>query len=97
MMEITEGNGSVVFEVRLSPRASREAIEGEYQGALKVLLTAPPVEGRANDALCRLLAAHLNVPVWAVKILSGEKSRLKRVVVEGASASQILSLLNTEA
>jgi uncharacterized protein len=97
MMEITERKGSVVFAVRLSPRSSRDAIEGEFQGALKVRLTAPPVENRANEALCRLLAASLNVPVSAVKIVSGEKGRTKRVCVEGASASQIVALLNAEA
>jgi uncharacterized protein (TIGR00251 family) len=97
MLEITERNGSVFFAVRLSPRASRDAIEGEFQGALKVRLTAPPVENRANKALCRLLAASLNVSVSAVKIVSGEKSRTKRVAIEGVSAAQILALLNAEA
>ena len=53
---------TIVFAVRVTPRASRDAIEGEYQGALKVRLTAPPVDDRANDALRRLLAARLNVP-----------------------------------
>jgi uncharacterized protein len=97
MMEITERNGSVVFAVRLSPRSSRDAIEGEYQGALKVRLTAPPVENRANEALRRFLAANLNVPASAVKIISGEKSRTKRVAIEGVSSAQIFALLNAEA
>ena len=97
MMEITERNGSVVFAVRLSPRASRDAIEGEFQGALKVRLTAPPVENRANEALRRLLAASLNVPASAVKIVSGEKSRTKRVSIEGVSSAQIFALLKAEA
>jgi uncharacterized protein YggU (UPF0235/DUF167 family) len=51
-MEIKESRGSVSFAVRVSPRASREAIEGEHAGALKVRLTAPPVEDRANESLC---------------------------------------------
>lgn len=96
-MEIAERNGSVVFTVRLSPRASRDAIEGEYQGAMKVRLTAPPVEGRANDSLRRLLAARLNVPISAVKIIWGEKSRTKRIAIEGVFASQIHALLNAVA
>ena len=83
-MEIQERDGEVVFAVRVTPRASRDAIEGEYQGALKVRLTAPPVDDRANDALRRLLAARLNVPVSAVRILAGVKSRTKRVAVTGA-------------
>ena len=83
--------------MRLSPRASRDAIEGEFQSALKIRLTAPPVENRANDALRKFLAANLNVPASAVKILSGEKSRRKRIAVEGVSASQIHALVSAEA
>ena len=85
MIEISKRDGSFVFAVRVTPRASRDAIEGEYQGALKVRLTAPPVEDRANDSLRRLLAARLNVPVSAVRIVSGEKSRNKRVSVVGVT------------
>ena len=92
MIEIAERDGCAVFAVRVAPRASRDAIEGEHGGALKVRLTAPPVEGRANDALRRLLAEELNVPVSAVTILSGEASRTKRVSVAGVSAAQILVL-----
>ena len=93
MIEISERDGSIVFAVRVTPRASRDAIEGEYQGALKVRLTAPPVEDRANDALRRLLAARLNVPVSAVRIVGGEKSRNKRVEIEGIVSAQVISLV----
>jgi uncharacterized protein len=92
VIEITERDGAVVFAVRVTPRASRDAIEGEHQGALKVRLTAPPVEDRANEALRRLLAESLNVPVSAVRIVAGEKSRTKRVIVAGATRTQILEL-----
>jgi hypothetical protein len=92
VIEIIERDGSVVFAVRVTPRASREAIEGEYQGALKVRLTAPPVEERANDALRRFLAARLNVPVSAVRIVSGEKSRNKRIAIAGVTRAQVISL-----
>lgn len=92
MIEIIEREGSVVFAVRVTPRASRDAIEGEYQGALKVRLTAPPVEDRANDALRRFLAARLNVPVSAVRIVGGQKSRNKRVSVTGVTRAQVAAL-----
>lgn len=92
MIEIAERDGGVVFMVRLSPRASRDAIEGEHAGALKIRLTAPPVEGRANEALRRLLAERLNVPVSAVKIVAGETGRTKRVSIAGVSPAQILAL-----
>ncbi len=92
-MDIREHGGTVVFAVRVAPRASRDAIEGEYQGALKVRLTAPPVDDRANDALRRLLAERLNVPVSAVRIVAGGKSRTKRVEISGATKAQILALI----
>jgi uncharacterized protein (TIGR00251 family) len=95
VIEISERDGSIVFAVRVTPRASRDAIEGEHEGALKVRLTAPPVEDRANDALRRLLAARLNVPVSAVRIVGGEKSRNKRVVVAGITRAQVNSLTAT--
>jgi uncharacterized protein (TIGR00251 family) len=80
------------FQVRVIPRASRDAIEGEYQGALKVRLTAPPVDDRANESLRRLLAEELDVPVSAVRILSGARGRSKQVSVVGATQAQIRSL-----
>jgi uncharacterized protein len=78
-MEIWERDGAVEITVRVAPRSSRIAVEGEYNGALKVRLTAPPVDDRANSALCRLLGERLKVPVSAVRIVAGKKSRTKRV------------------
>ena len=93
MIEIQEREGKVMFAVRVTPRASRDAIEGEHQGALKLRLTAPPVDDCANDALRRLLAERLKAPVSAVRIVAGEKSRTKRVEIAGATRAQILALL----
>ena len=92
-MEIQERGGEVTFAVRVAPRASRDAIEGEYQGAMKVRLTAPPVDDRANEALRRLLAERLKAPLSAVRIVAGEKSRNKRVAIAGVSRAQVLALL----
>ena len=93
MIEIQEKDGQVRFAVRVSPRASRDAIEGEHQGALKVRLTAPPVDDRANEALRRLLAGRLKAPVSAVRIVAGEKSRTKRVSIAGVTRAQVAALL----
>jgi uncharacterized protein len=92
MIEIGERDGCVTFAVRVAPRGSRDAIEGERGGALKVRLTAPPVAGRANAALRRLLAERLNVPLGAVRIVAGEANRTKRVWVAGVSSAQVLAL-----
>ncbi|HTZ72699.1 MAG TPA: DUF167 domain-containing protein [Candidatus Aquilonibacter sp.] len=98
MVEITQREGGVIFLVRVTPRASRDAIEGDYQGALKVRLTAPPVDDRANDALRKFLAASLKVPAAAVKIVAGEKGRTKRVAVAGVTRAEARRLLiGTEA
>jgi uncharacterized protein len=93
VIDISDVAGGVVFGVRVTPRASRDAIEGEHQGALKVRVTAPPIDNRANEAVRRLLAERLKVPVSAVKILGGEKSRNKRVQVSGIGRQKVLELL----
>jgi len=91
-VQIGEKNGTVSFVVRVQPRASRDEIVGEYQDGLKVRLTAPPVNDRANEALRKLLAERLKVPRTAVRIASGERSRTKRVEVHGVSAAKIREL-----
>ena len=92
-MQITEKEGAVSFTVRVQPRASRDEIAGEYQDGLKIRLTAPPVDDRANEALRELLAARLKVPLAAVRIASGERSRTKRVEVRGVTSRMIRGLL----
>lgn len=73
----------MTFEVRVAPRASRNAIMGVHEGALKVALTAPPVEGAANDALRKLIAKVLGVPKSNVEIIHGERARNKVLRVRG--------------
>jgi len=92
-IEVVEKKGSVSFRVRVQPRASRDAVGGEWEGALKVRLTTPPADSRANEALCRLLAECLNAPAGAVRLLSGDRSRTKRVEVDGVSAEKIRALV----
>lgn len=92
MIEVTQGAGHVSFLVRVQPRASRTELAGEWQGALRIRLAAPPLEDRANEALRRFLAARLNVPLAAVKIARGERSRNKRVEISGATIEQIRAM-----
>lgn len=91
-MQITEKGGLVSFAVRVQPRASRDEIVGEHQDALKIRLTTPPVDGRANEALRKLLASSLKVPIAAVRIAAGEHSRMKRVEIAGVHTAMILAL-----
>jgi uncharacterized protein (TIGR00251 family) len=96
MIELKERGGAVTFVVRVVPRASRDAIDGEWQGALKIRLAAPPVDDRANKALIKFLAGCLNIPPSAVRIVAGARSRTKRVEIRGASAAQVRGLLPDE-
>ena len=82
-----------VIAVRVTPRSARDEITGWKDGALRVRLRAPPVDGKANDALRRLLAERLGVALSAVTIVSGETSRVKRVRVEGTTDAQIVERL----
>src|SRR5439155_1161422 len=79
MLEMQEKNGAVIVGVRVQPRASRDEIAGEWEGALRVRLQAPPVDDRANEALIELLARILKISRSAVRILSGERSAQNRV------------------
>ncbi len=91
-MQITEKDGVVSFAVRVQPRASHDEIAGEWQDGLKIRLTAPPVDDRANEALRRLLAVSLKVPLSAVRIAGGQRSRTKRVEVRGVTAGAVRAL-----
>jgi uncharacterized protein len=91
-VQITEKGDAVSFTVRVQPCASRDEIAGEYQDGLKIRLTAPPVDDRANEALRRLLATCLKVRLAAVRIAAGEHSRTKRVEIRGVTAAMIQAL-----
>lgn len=97
MIDVQQREGCVTVAVRVQPRASRDEIAGEWEGALKIRLRAPAIEDRANEALCEFLADVLKTPKSAVRILSGERSRTKRVEIRGVSAQQVLALLSVEA
>ena len=88
-LAISVRSGAVRFAVRVQPRSSRNAVEGLHGDALKVRLTAPPVEGAANDALVVLLADELGVPRRSIRIITGEKSRYKLVEVDGIAAEAV--------
>jgi uncharacterized protein len=97
MLEVEERAGAVTFSTRVQPRASKDEIAGEMSGALKVRLRAPAVEDRANEALVEFLAQLLKRPRSAVRILSGERSRTKRIEIHGVTRQQILALLAQDA
>jgi len=93
MLLITEHGDDIFFSVRIQPHASRDEISGVVEGALKIRLAAPAVENRANEALREYLATLLKRPKSAVRILSGEHSRTKRVAIDGVTRQQVEALL----
>lgn len=80
---------SVTLKVRLQPRASRNGIDGLHGDALKLTVTAPPVEGRANKAVKKLLAALLGLSPSQVEIIAGERSREKLLRISGISRAEM--------
>ncbi|MBW1755807.1 MAG: YggU family protein [Deltaproteobacteria bacterium] len=88
-LRIREQDGAITFEVRVAPRASRNRIVGVQEGALKVALTAPPVDGAANEALKKLLAKAVGVAKSDVEILRGDRARIKVLRIHGVSASDV--------
>ena len=89
--------GTVSFQVRVQPRASRDEIAGVINGALKIRLQAPAVDNRANEALVEFLARLLKTPKSAVRILAGDRSRQKRIEIRGVTKQQVLGLLVQDA
>ncbi len=89
MIPLRQAAGAVSFAVRVHPRARRNAVTGEVGDALKVALTAPPVEGKANDACVEFFAEVLKVPRASVTIAAGHSSRHKVLRVAGLTAAEV--------
>ncbi len=89
MIPVRRDGGALSFEVAVQPRSSKAAIEGAHDGALKVRLTAPPVDGAANRQCVELLAKAFRVPKSAVEIVSGKSSKRKRVRIHHGDVSAV--------
>lgn len=89
MIPLRETETGVIFRIRVVPRASRSGAAGIQGDTLKLRITAPPVEGKANEACIALLAELLGVKRTQVAIISGHASRTKTVAVEGVKAKEI--------
>jgi uncharacterized protein (TIGR00251 family) len=93
-IRITPIAQGVCLEVQVQPRSSRNQVVGEQDGRLKIKLTAPPVEGEANQALINFLAHLLELPRRNIKLLKGESSRHKLIEISGLNAEALLEKLN---
>jgi uncharacterized protein (TIGR00251 family) len=89
-LKIQPGDAGVVLAVRVIPRAKKNAVDGLMaDGTLKVRLAAPPVEGKANQALVRYLAEILDVPAGQIEIIAGQRGRNKLISVKGINSEVI--------
>lgn len=84
----------VSFAVRIQPRASKNEVAGVLGAEIKIRITAPPVDGEANKALCVFLGRLLGVPTRRVEIVTGHKGRRKVIRVAGISAAEAMRKLN---
>jgi hypothetical protein len=84
-----------LLTVRVTPRSARDEVRGFADGVLHVRLRSAPVDGRANEALVRLLAGRLGLPRSAIAIVSGTTARLKRVQVSGLDAGAVQERLGS--
>ena len=89
MIPIQDNAGNVTFCVRIHPRARKDVITGEFGDALKVSLTAPPVNGRANEARIEFFAKLLKVSRSSISIAAGQSNRNKVIRVMGLSAEDV--------
>jgi uncharacterized protein (TIGR00251 family) len=89
MIAVRDTPGGAAFAVKVQPRARKNAITGELDGVLKLALTAPPLDGKANQACIEYLAKLLGVSRSSVTIASGETNRRKVIRVAGLSAAEL--------
>lgn len=96
MIRYSQHGCSLTFAVHVTARASRSKIGGEHDGALRVRIAAPPVEGAANRELTKLLAKAFKLPQNAVEIIAGHRSKHKTIRIHGADAAILEQLVQSQ-
>ena len=91
-----ENNGSICLPVKVQPRSSRNGIIGLYDGALKISLTSPPVDGKANADLTKFLAKKLHISKSSIEIISGQTGRNKHLAIKGISLNDFIDKMVNE-
>ncbi len=96
MLRITDSPDGCVLPVRAHPGARRNAITGVHDGALKISLTTPPTDGRANEALIAFLAEKLQIPKARISLVAGQTNRSKAFRISGLNAEEVRALLSPD-
>ncbi len=94
MIQYTSKDDSIIFNVRVVPRASKSEIVGEHDGALKIRIAAPPVDGAANAELIKVLSKEFGVSKSSVEIISGQTSKTKQVKILNAENKKLLAIFH---
>ena len=94
MVRLRESKKGLIFDIQVIPHASRAEIAGVQEGAFKIKVTAPPVEGAANEACIKLLARELRLKKSQMEISSGAKSRKKTVLIKDISKAELETKIN---
>ena len=94
MVRLRESKKGITFDIQVIPHASRSEIAGVQEGAFKIKVTAPPVEGAANEACIKLLARELGLKKSQMEISSGAKSRKKTVLIKDISKAELETKIN---
>lgn len=92
MLKFINKDGILIFSVRVTPKSSKSEIVGEHDGALKIKIKSPPIDGAANAELIKVLAKFFDVPKSAVEILKGQTSKTKQIKIEGITAANLPDL-----
>jgi uncharacterized protein (TIGR00251 family) len=96
MLRISDGSDGCTLPVRVHPGAKRNAINGIHDGALKISLTTPPTDGRANEALIGFVADILRLPKARVSLVSGQTNRSKVLRITGLNAEEVRTLVSPD-
>ena len=96
MITLRDTPDGCTLPVRVHPGAKRNAVTGTHDGAVKISLTTPPTDGRANEALIAFLAERLDVPRARIALVSGQTSRSKVLRITGLSAAEVESRLGPD-
>jgi uncharacterized protein len=96
MIALRDTPDGCTLPVRVHPGAKRNAVTGTHDGAVKISLTTPPTDGRANEALIAFLAERLNVPRSRIALVSGQTSRSKVLRITGLNAAEVESRLGSD-
>lgn len=97
MIQFIEKDGALIFTVKVVPRASKSEIVGELNGALKVRIASPPVDGAANAELVKTLAKFCDVPKSTVEIIKGETSKTKQIKISDVNQADFNRLIERSA